>query len=1041
MSDQTKLLKYWRNSLIDAGRIIARLPNTVKEITIDELESGKINMAIVELLYKETKNDQLLGKIDGGKNVPVLLCPVQLKAQVPHGRKSTEDRALLWIPADLMPTGELHHREDEYPWISRTLLEPSLGEEADLTVGRLEDVESFLQNNSPERFCNEWKGLLEYGRKMIGFVTGNKEISGYEWQYRVYVVLDDDTRNPARHIIKLLDALAKERQYLPLLEKYLSITDMPTVSVMSIEKMLDQASMHSAQMTSLFPLAPSQRETLHHFLDLNQGEIMAVNGPPGTGKTTLLQSVIATLWVNAALKQADPPIIVAVSTNNQAVTNIIDSFGKVLQKKIGNPLANRWLPGVESYGLYFPATTQYEEAKARFQVASTGAKFPANSGFPGKVETRDYIATAINFFLDKYEECIGTKPRTLDDAQYSLHHELEKCDNTIRESVNKKREVVSRHKQLLSDLEGIRNKFGLANVNFEKLTDVLHELGREIGTREIELQEQLTGVEKDISIFTAEYERWIGLQEAWRTYKSSEPFWWKLVWFLPAVKKKRQARFAAFMQYHGLKQKHSEIDYFILAGLQATSNKKEQKEKKKVFLIEEGRRIIKQKQEIEAGQKKIRELLLKLAELEKELKNLNDFLGEIDTTLRYRAFLLATHYWEARWLKEVEILHKLNESENMPTGREKIKKKLKLYAMLTPCMVATLYMLPKVLSASSPLVSEERKIYPLYGFADLLIIDEGGQVLPGVAAPAFALAQKALVVGDRLQIEPVCEIPKPVDIGNLVRHGVIQYTDDLDKKYDELKAKGVVVSSGCAMTIAQRACRYQKHDPKGSLYPERGMFLCEHYRCLDIIIRYCNNLAYDGRLEPKRGSCVLPGALPPFGYQNVFGQSQYIGGSHDNEKEANAILEWLLAYKDYIETFYGQGEKRIYEIVAIITPFVAQKKLINNKLKTSRYAVLKGKSKKDFITAGTVHALQGAERDVVIFSPVYTIRDGNPADFFFNRSKNILNVAVSRAMNSFLVFGDLNVFKVGDPGLPSHLLGEFLFSEPGNDLSCWAVGK
>ncbi|HGC3407096.1 TPA: AAA domain-containing protein, partial [Escherichia coli] len=69
-----------------------------------------------------------------------------------------------------------------------------------------------------------------------------------------------------------------------------------------------------------FPLAVAQRDALSHYLTQQQGDMLAVNGPPGTGKTTLVLSIIATEWTRAALNQTEPPVIIATSTNNQAVT-------------------------------------------------------------------------------------------------------------------------------------------------------------------------------------------------------------------------------------------------------------------------------------------------------------------------------------------------------------------------------------------------------------------------------------------------------------------------------------------------------------------------------------------------------------------------------------------------------------------------------------------------------------------------------------------------------------------------------------------------
>lgn len=103
-----------------------------------------------------------------------------------------------------------------------------------------------------------------------------------------------------------------------------------------------------------YPLSVSQRQSMHHFLALGHGQALAVNGPPGTGKTTLLQSVVASMWVEAAVNETEPPVIVAASANNQAVTNIIDSFGKIDEPE-ASLMAGRWLDGINSYGLYCPS--------------------------------------------------------------------------------------------------------------------------------------------------------------------------------------------------------------------------------------------------------------------------------------------------------------------------------------------------------------------------------------------------------------------------------------------------------------------------------------------------------------------------------------------------------------------------------------------------------------------------------------------------------------------------------------------------------------
>ena len=158
------------------------------------------------------------------------------------------------------------------------------------------------------------------------------------------------------------------------------------------------------------------------------------------------------------------------------------------------------------------------------------------------------------------------------------------------------------------------------------------------------------------------------------------------------------------------------------------------------------------------------------------------------------------------------------------------------------------------------------------------------------------------------------------------------------------------------------------------------------------------------------------------------------GGSRRNKVEAETIAAWLAAGREELEDRYGNGEK-LEEIVGVVTPFGAQVREIGRACKEVGIKIDDGPSR---MTVGTVHALQGADRDVVIFSPVYSKHaDGG----FIDMSPSMLNVAVSRAKDAFLVFGDMDLFSTAADGSPRHLFGNFLFWIPENALEFGALPR
>jgi superfamily I DNA and/or RNA helicase len=322
-------------------------------------------------------------------------------------------------------------------------------------------------------------------------------------------------------------------------------------------------------------------------------------------------------------------------------------------------------------------------------------------------------------------------------------------------------------------------------------------------------------------------------------------------------------------------------------------------------------------------------------------------------------------------------------------------------------------MAPKFFSAFPFLKSGENRsvIYdqvPLFNFIDLLIVDEAGQVSPEVGTATFALAKQAIVVGDVKQIEPVWNITGKVDIGNLRREGLIKGNDG--PIYSEIFDKGFLASSGNIMKMAQNASDFKESDLN-----EKGVLLVEHMRCYDEIISYCNDLAYNGQLKPLRGKAGSDILFPPMYCIHVEGNSTQTNASRSNSAEAQAIIDWLCVNRRKIAEKY---KKTVEDCVGIITPFVGQKNALKDSLKHAGFDVNK-------IKLGTVHALQGGERPIVLFSMVYG--KGDTGVMFFDRDNkpNMLNVAVSRAKDNFIVFANTNILNK-NATTPSGILANHL---------------
>ncbi|MFC0672998.1 DEAD/DEAH box helicase [Brachybacterium hainanense] len=375
--------------------------------------------------------------------------------------------------------------------------------------------------------------------------------------------------------------------------------------------------------------------------------------------------------------------------------------------------------------------------------------------------------------------------------------------------------------------------------------------------------------------------------------------------------------------------------------------------------------------------------------------------GVLDSTLRHAEFWLAVHCYEARWLGTEDFLGPDDRWKSTPAVMERYWRQA---AALTPCFVMTVYQVPRYLERW--VKDGERPEFDI-GRIDLLIVDEAGQVDTPLALPVLALARSALVVGDEQQLAPVWSIDEETDreMASGVGIGAAPWET-------ELRARGLTCSvPSSLMRAASHASRWSFGDGAP------GLLLREHFRCHPDIIGFCNDLLYDGLLEPMRDPAATRIDGPAFRFVDVpSSQDSRQGTSRINRPEAAAVAAWIVGhYAELLDLYRGQEEDpgatvAADALIGVVTPFAAQARVITEEIRSAARAAgpeaglpgdLAGR-----ITVGTAHRLQGAERPVVLFSAVYGT--GSDAAPFIDATPQLMNVAVSRAKDLLVVFAAPN---------------------------------
>ncbi|HET8936233.1 MAG TPA: AAA domain-containing protein, partial [Polyangiales bacterium] len=361
----------------------------------------------------------------------------------------------------------------------------------------------------------------------------------------------------------------------------------------------------------------------------------------------------------------------------------------------------------------------------------------------------------------------------------------------------------------------------------------------------------------------------------------------------------------------------------------------------------------------------------------------------MDLLWRADAFHWAARYWEGRFLLAQRERLLSRHSQN-------VEEALRRICMLTPCIVSTLHTTPRLCEIDARLVHSADQVRHVTALFDLLVVDEAGQASPELAAASFALARRAAVVGDVKQLAPIWNHSSLSEIALAAHAGA-------SSALSQIVQSRRSVASGSMLAAARLVSRWRERD-------DLGVALCYHYRCKPSIIEYCNALSYERRLITCTKEDDL-GPEPALAWVSVMSQPTAAGGSWVNHDEVDEIVSWVVErWPVWREHAVTRG-KQLHEIVALITPYRPQAQRLKAALveafNGAREASGNGWPSAEAIenvVVGTVHKLQGAEKPIVCFSLVEGVEQGGGS--FLDGDATLLNVAVSRAKRSFVVFAN-----------------------------------
>ncbi|KHJ53113.1 DNA helicase [Aureimonas altamirensis] len=265
-----------------------------------------------------------------------------------------------------------------------------------------------------------------------------------------------------------------------------------------------------------------------------------------------------------------------------------------------------------------------------------------------------------------------------------------------------------------------------------------------------------------------------------------------------------------------------------------------------------------------------------------------------------------------------------------------------------------------------------------------LLVDEAGQAIPQAAVGAIMRSKRSIVVGDPLQIPPVVSLPEKLNAE------ICKFFD-----IDETEWSAPAAST---QTLADQASRFKSTFITDIGDREVGLPLLVHRRCQNPMFDVSNTIAYAGQMV----HAVAPKRPGPVG--SALGPSRWI------DVNGNAETKWCPDEGDAVMRMLRElGASGVTNPdVFVITPFKIVEQEMRRRLNRETdllraFGVKTDEWSRDRV--GTIHTFQGREADTVILLLGAPKGSQHRARQWAASPPNIINVAVSRAKQNLYVVG------------------------------------